>query len=565
MSSGKGLWLVLLIFAAWVAEGHDSAPPEVLTKYGRLRGQRIKVSALKKDVDVFLGIPYAKPPVGHLRFAPPVLAEPWSGLRDATTFPPMCLQDPVAGQTLSDAFSTRKENVPLTISEDCLYLNVYTVARSDTKPKLPVMVWIHGGGLLLGAASTYDGSVLAASEDVVVVAIQYRLGILGFFSSGDATARGNWGFHDQVAALQWIQENIAAFGGDPGSVTIFGESAGACSTSALVLSPLAKGLFHKAISESGAAVINAFIDFHPAELAKKITESAGCETSSSSEMVRCLKGKTEDEILQTTLKMEFTTVRVEKDEKHVVFFPAVVDGVFLPRPPKELLAEKKINNVPYITGVNNHEYGWVILNVLQFPDFRRGLDRATVDSVILGSEQFTNVAPEHAHIILDEYLKDSEDPIQLRDRLLDFFGDIVFVVPSIQTARFHRDAGYPTYVYEFQHRPSWYEALKPDFVKADHGDEIGFVFGKPFLEDNANEEERNLSKIIMKYWANFARTGNPNGDGLTAWPKYDQKEQYLEIGLKQKVSKKLKEKQVAFWTKTLPEKIAESRRARTEL
>ncbi|XP_015266581.1 PREDICTED: liver carboxylesterase 1 [Gekko japonicus] len=565
MSNREGIWVFVLIFAAWVAEGHDPAPSEVLTKYGRLRGQQVKVSSAKKDVNVFLGIPYAKPPTGNLRFAPPVPAEPWSGLRDATSYPAMCLQDPVVGQAMSDAFTNRKEKVSLTVSEDCLYLNVYTVAHSDTKPKLPVMVWIHGGGLLLGMASTYDGSALAAYEEVVVVAIQYRLGILGFYSSGDTTARGNWGLLDQVAALQWVQENIADFGGDPGSVTIFGESAGGFSTCALVVSPLAKGLFHKAISESGVCLLDGLMDMHPEKHAKKISEAAGCKTTSSSEMLHCLKGKTEEDILQAISKMDLNRLNLDEDERYSVFSYAVVDGVFFPKLPKDLLAEKNTNNVPYIIGFNNHESGWIVPHMLDFPDFTRGLDRATVTSMIRGLKQFTSVAPEHAQIIVDEYLKDIEDPIQLRDQLLDMLGDVVFVAPAIQTARYHRDAGYPTYVYEFQHRPSFHGALKPDFVKADHGDEIGFVFGRPFLAGDANEEERNLSKTVMKYWANFARTGNPNGEGLPTWPKYDQKEQYLEINLKQKAAKKLKEKQVVFWTKIVPEKIAESRRERTEL
>ncbi|KAL8194611.1 UNVERIFIED_CONTAM: hypothetical protein K2H54_025999, partial [Gekko kuhli] len=481
MSNRRGIWVLLLIFAAWVAEGHDPTPLEVLTKYGRLRGQQVKVSGAKKDVNVFLAIPYAKPPTGNLRFAPPVPAEPWSGLRDATSYPAACLQDPVAGQAMSDAFTNRKEKVSLTVSEDCLYLNIYTVAHSDTKPKLPVMVWIHGGGLVFGAASTYDGSALAAHEEVVVVTIQYRLGILGFFSSSDATARGNWGLLDQVTALHWIHENIADFGGDPGSVTISGESAGGFSTCALVVSPLAKGLFHRAISESGTCALDGVMDMHPEKHSKRISEAAGCKTSSSSEMVHCLRGKTEDEILQAISKMDLARLNLDEEEKYNVFSYAVVDGVFFPKLPKDLLAEKKTNNVPYIIGVNNHEAGWLVPHMLNFPDFIRGLDRATVTSLIRGLKQFTSVSPEHAQIIIDEYLKDIEDPIQLRDQLLDMLGDVVFVAPAIQTARYHRDAGYPTYVYEFQHRPSSHGALKPDFVKADHGDEIGFVLGGPFL------------------------------------------------------------------------------------
>ncbi|NXN94089.1 SASB hydrolase, partial [Rhinopomastus cyanomelas] len=225
--------------------------PEVETKYGRVRGYQFKVDAAERSISVFLGLPFAKPPVGPLRFSDPQPPEPWEGVRDATSYPPMCLQDKEKAQYFSDYITNRKEKVRLQVSEDCLYLNVYTPLPTDTQEKLPVFVWIHGGGLVFGAASSYDGSALAALDNVVVVAIQYRLGIAGYFSTGDQHARGNWGYLDQVAALQWIQENIRHFGGDPESVTIAGESAGGVSVSALILSPLAKGLFHKAISESG--------------------------------------------------------------------------------------------------------------------------------------------------------------------------------------------------------------------------------------------------------------------------------------------------------------------------
>ncbi|NXJ73188.1 SASB hydrolase, partial [Trogon melanurus] len=228
--------------------------PEVVTKYGRVRGYQFKVDAAERSVNVFLGLPFAKPPVGPLRFSEPQPPEPWKGVRDATSYPPICLQEKLLGQFTMDFFSMRKENILLQMSEDCLYLNVYTPISTEKQEKLPVFVWIHGGGLTFGDASSYDGSALAALDNVVVVAIQYRLGIIGYFSTGDKYARGNWGYLDQVAALQWIQENIIHFGGDPGSVTIAGESAGGVSVSALILSPLAKGLFHKAISESGTAI-----------------------------------------------------------------------------------------------------------------------------------------------------------------------------------------------------------------------------------------------------------------------------------------------------------------------
>ncbi|CAO2610555.1 Carboxylesterase 1D [Lemmus lemmus] len=257
----------------------------------------------------------------------------------------MCSQDAVGGQVLSELFTNRKENIPLQFSEDCLYLNIYTPADLTKTSRLPVMVWIHGGGLVVGGASTYDGLALSAHENVVVVAIQYRLGIWGFFSTGDEHSRGNWGHLDQVAALRWVQDNIAKFGGNPGSVTIFGESAGGFSVSALVLSPLAKNLFHRAISESGVALLPALFTEDAKPIAELVATLSGCKTTTSAVMVHCLRQKTEEELLETSQKL---------------FLPTMVDGVFLPKTPEEILAEKSFNTVPYMVGINKQEFGWII-------------------------------------------------------------------------------------------------------------------------------------------------------------------------------------------------------------
>nr|XP_060643796.1 fatty acyl-CoA hydrolase precursor, medium chain-like isoform X2 [Anolis sagrei ordinatus] len=559
------LFLFLFLLLLGASPGEGDSPPEVRIGQGSLRGRRMRVPGSERPVDIFLGVPFAPPPLGPLRFAPPGAPPPWNGTRDASqAHPPMCLQDPVMGQGLSDAFTNKKEKVSLEVSEDCLYLNIFSPVHADKKAKQPVMVWIHGGGLQLGAASSYDGSTLAAFEDVVVVAIQYRLGILGFFSTGDDHAPGNWGFLDQVAALKWVQGNIRHFGGDPGSVTIFGESAGGFSTSAHVLSPLSKGLFHRAISESGVAATDILIDPHPEKLAKKIAKTAGCQAFSSPEMLRCLKAKTAEEILETTLKMGFTHLQLE-DNTQTLFMPAVVDGAFMP---KRLLDEEEVggSGVPVIIGVNNHEAGWLLPNMLEFPELDKGFDRKTAEFLLCGTaKSLMTIDREHCHIIINEYLKDFQDPLQLRDRVLEALGDVVLVAPAVLAARHHRDAGHPTYLYEFQHSPSWQVGLRPDFVQADHGDELFFVFGKPFLADEGTDEERNLSKTMMKYWANFARKGDPNGASLVAWPSYDQEEQYLDIGLKQRVAKKLKEGRVRFWSQTLPEKVAEGREGHREL
>ncbi|XP_042732901.1 fatty acyl-CoA hydrolase precursor, medium chain-like isoform X2 [Lagopus leucura] len=539
---------------ALVATGQKAEQPEVVTKYGTARGYQIKVDAAERSVNVFLGLPFAKPPVGPLRFSEPQPPEPWQGVRDATSYPPMCLQDKVTGQFVSDLVTNRKEKVRLQVSEDCLYLNIYTPVSTKTQEKLPVFVWIHGGALVFGAASSYDGSALAAFDNVVVVAIQYRLGIAGYFSTGDRHARGNWGYLDQVAALQWIQENIIHFGGDPGSVTICGESAGGISVSALVLSPLAKGLFHKAISESGTTIRALFTE-KPEKEAQRIAAASGCEKSSSAALVECLRGKTEEEIEQITLKM--AAVRIS----------ACVDGVFLPKSPKQLLSEKAINAIPYILGINNCEFGWGLPKMMKFPDFTHGLDREVAHQLLQNSleSSFEGVSSHIVDLVFNEYIGEAESRAQVRDALFDAIGDHMFTFPAIEVARYHRDAGHPVYFYEFQHRPSTASGVVPEFVKADHGSEIAFVFGRPFLAGNATEGESKLSRTVMKYWTNFARNGNPNGEGLVHWPQYGLDERYLEIDLIQKAAKKLKEDKMEFWVQLTEQMRSERRREHTDL
>ncbi|KAM9192144.1 LOW QUALITY PROTEIN: putative inactive carboxylesterase 4, partial [Dugong dugon] len=240
--------------------GHPSSPPVVDTVHGNVLGKYVGLEGFAKPMAIFHGIPFAKPPPppppppGSLRFAPPKPAEFWNIVKNTISYPPVCSQDTVTGQMLSELITNRKENLPLKFSEDCLYLNIDTPADLTRKSRLPVSSGNHPSGLLRGGASTYHGLALSAHEDVVVVTIQYRLGIWGFFTTGDEHSRGNWGPLDQVAALHWVQENVANFGGNPGSVTIFGESAGGESVSVLVLSPLAKSLFHRAICESGAVL-----------------------------------------------------------------------------------------------------------------------------------------------------------------------------------------------------------------------------------------------------------------------------------------------------------------------
>ncbi|KAF2988311.1 hypothetical protein EK904_008464 [Melospiza melodia maxima] len=477
------------------AEGQSGAGPEVTIALGRLKGTQTNVKGTDKLVDVFLGIPFAKAPLGSLRFSPPEPPEPWTGVRDATSHPPLCPQDLSLLKTAEKNF--KEKHLAFQTSEDCLYLSVYSPAGSSKKDKLPVMVWIHGGNFIFGGAARYDGSALSAYENVVVVLIQYRLGLLGYFNTGDEHAPGNWAYLDQVAALRWVQGNIEHFGGDPASVTLFGISAGSCSVFAHVLSPLSKGLFHKAISESGI-IIPPSKNLRLSTDLEKIASIFKCDASSSLSLLDCLRKQEAEHIVLNS--------------KEISFLPLVLDGVFLHKPPEEILAGKEFNAVPFMIGVTNNEFGWNIRSTSKMKGLREIGDRKSIASTV--------------EVFLPMIVK----------------------------------SGAPTYFFEFQHRASAFRDSKPDYVKADHGDEVGFVFGGPFLagdiqlRSEVTEEEKNLSRTLMKYWANFARNGNPNGEALVEWPSYNLNEEYLQINLQQKKDRKLKEKKVEFWKKVILEK-----------
>ncbi|XP_044125244.1 fatty acyl-CoA hydrolase precursor, medium chain-like [Bufo gargarizans] len=506
--------------------------PLVTTKYGKLRGVTVPVKETSKVIDVFYGVPFAKPPVGPLRFANPEPPEPWSSVRDASKYAPMCLQLELVTNESKAGDQSSLQMPPM--SEDCLYMNVYTPADRHKKSKLPVMCYIHGGAMVLGTASTYDGSALSAYENVVVVSIQYRLGMPGFFSTGDKKFPGNYGFRDQVAALQWVQENIADFGGDPKSVTIFGESAGAMCVSAILLSPLAKGLFHRAIAESGSVTKPGFIVSSPKELVpyqELVADISGCDLAS---LANCLKKKSEEEFLAITQTMGVTA------------FPGSVDGVFLPKPVKEMMANKEGNKVPFLIGINNQEFGWALLQLLNITGITEGMTRETMIQKV--QEAIPVLSPDVIPFIVEEYIGDITDPLKIRDRFLDLCGDQKFVIPALEIAKYYRDLGLPVYFYEFQHPPSYKARERPSFVKCDHGDEIFFVFGGAFLRNGtffagpATLEEEVLTKKVMKYWTNFARTGNPNSPDLTTWRQYGREEYYMKMNLKLKLSLKLKER-----------------------
>uniref|UniRef100_A0A9J8A8A7 Carboxylesterase 2b n=1 Tax=Cyprinus carpio carpio TaxID=630221 RepID=A0A9J8A8A7_CYPCA len=522
--------------------------PVLQTKFGALKGEYVKAKGKDTVVHSYLGVPFAKPPVGPLRFSPPQPAEKWAGVRDATKQPFMCLQEK---QLVEDLVANMSISIEVSdSSEDCLYLNVYTPSKPGAADKLPVMVWIHGGGLSMAAASLFDGHVLAAYQDVVVVLIQYRLGLLGFFSTGDEHAPGNYGLLDQVAALQWVQENIHSFGGDPGSVTIFGESAGGVSVSLHILSPLSANLFHHAIAESGTAAMDAIMSPNPLLTAQYVGNASGCDISSTKNIADCVMQLTEEDIL--TLVKENPMVR----------FGVTMDGRFLPKPVEELLQSQQFNKVPLINGITNDECGFMLPNFFSPQGWTDGMD---MEQILPFLTIFNPTVQDQSvvELVLNEYLGTSPDRTKIRDGFREMLGDFLFNIPARKVANYHRDAGAPVYMYEFQHPPSLLQKKRPSFVGSDHGDEVIFVLGFCFangrikLEEELSEEENELCRTVMAYWGNFARTGSPNGPGLTKWPEYGDESEYLGIGLEQKPGKNFKGKHFDFMTQKLPQIIKE--------
>ncbi|KAM9192137.1 LOW QUALITY PROTEIN: cocaine esterase [Dugong dugon] len=525
-------------------EGRDSASPIQTTHTGQVQGSLVHVKGTKVGVHNFLGIPFAKSPLGPLRLAPPQPPEPWSGVRDGTSHPAICLQDHATMEKMTQ--NLLYGTLPFThMSEDCLYLNVYTPAHTREGTNLPVMVWIHGSGLMLGMASMYDGSALVAFEDVVVVIIQH-LGILGFFRTGDKHATGNWGYLDQVAA--------AHFGGDPGRITIFGESAGGTSVSLHVLSPMSQGLFHGAIMESGVAVLPRLIASSSDVASTMVANLSACGQVDSEALVSCLQDKSEEEILAINKPFKIIT--------------GMVDGAFLPRHHQELLAFDDFQPVPSIIGVSNDEYSWLIPTSIGISD-NQEMERQTIQAILRNMSALTlrTMPPE-----VGDLMGNSSDPQALRAQFHEMMGDSIFVIPALQVANFQHEyvcSHAPVYFYEFQHWPSFFKDIKPPYVKADHGDEILFVF-RSFSWNSCieiTEEEKLLSKKVMKYWTNFAN-GNPNGKGLPHWPMFDQEKQYRQLNMQPTVGRALKAHRLQFWMKTLPQKIQalmEAKEKHTEL
>ncbi len=524
------LFCMGLIFSIYpmIASGKENVKNTNDSKIVQIESGIIKGN-IEDGIRQFKGIPYAAPPVGDLRWRPPQKVAPWKGTRDCTKFGSACPQPAYVSMDYDSGPP----------SEDCLFVNVWTPAKKADE-KLPVMVWIHGGGFSRGSSSfkIYDGQNLA-KEGVIVVSMNYRLGPLGFLThpllskESPHGVSGNYGLLDQVAALKWIKRNISAFGGNPDKVTIFGESAGAISTSLLMLSPLAKGLFQGVIAESGNPLVGIQYVFTGVKTKLKQAEKVGEEYAkklgcdSSKNILKNLRSKTPDELLDAcdfTLGIESTGIQ---------FIP-VIDGWIFPKNAATLLNTGKYADVSILIGTNANE-GNSFVTKVTLSDYKNWVKK------ILGKD---------ADTILGLFPASNDKTAQ--DAYYKLLTVLCFRQPAEYVSRVFAGNKKKVYLYRFARIPDTEDAKE---MGAYHGIELLYVFGCLPKTEGYDKTDFELSKVIMKYWTNFAKKQNPNSPDLPKWPAYNNKKaQYIEFGDKINIRKETDKKEYDVIHKILKEK-----------
>lgn len=439
-------------------------------------------------VHIYQGIPFAAPPVGDLRWKSPQPVKPWEGVLECTDFGPSPMQgEPRPFSMWSKEYLIRDEP----ISEDCLYLNVWTGSQSPSE-KRPVVVWIYGGGFNSGGTNVpiYDGESFAR-KGVVFVSINYRVNVFGFLAHPELTAEsehnasGNYGIQDQIAGLQWVKENIAAFGGDPANVTIAGQSAGSMSVNTLVASPLAEGLFNKAIAESGALL------------------TGGSQTLAQAEQ----NGVQAVSQFNAASIAELRALSTEEIFKARVNARPIVDGYVLPKDIKDIFAANEQNRVDLLTGWNEDE-GFTL-------------------GAMLGAEGYQQRIKNQYGSEADEFLRYYPGSTDEEAEASQYAAgrDVTFGVQNYAWAKIQAQAGTNVFVYSFT-RDVPGEGEYANYG-AFHTGEVPYAYGNlKFVNRPWEQADHDLSEAMAEYWTNFIKTGNPNGSGLPQWPKFtpDKKE-----------------------------------------
>ncbi|XP_061692598.1 neuroligin 4 X-linked a isoform X2 [Syngnathoides biaculeatus] len=572
--AGLLLWMGSMSISALTIQSQQN--PVVTTNYGKLRGVKVTLpNEILGPVEQYLGIPYALAPTGERRFQAPEPPMSWPGIRNATQFGPVCpqfLEDRFLHNDMLPVWFTANLDTLVTYvqeqSEDCLYLNVYVPTEDDIHDEnglKPVMVYIHGGSFMEGTGNMIDGSILASYGNVIVITINYRLGVLGFLSTGDQAAKGNYGLLDQIQALRWIKENIQAFKGDPKRVTIFGSGAGASCVSLLTLSHYSEDMFQKAIIQSGTALSSWAVNYQPAKYTRVLAEKVGCNMLDTIDLVGCLQNKNYKELIEQY---------VTPAKYHIAFGP-VIDGDVIPDDPQILMEQGEFLNYDIMLGVNQGEGFKFVDGIVDSEDgvSANDFDFAVSDFVdhLYGYPEGKDTLRETIKFMYTDWA-DKENPENRRKTLVALFTDHQWVAPAVATADLHAQYGSPTYFYAFYHHCQ--SDMKPSWADSAHGDEVPYVFGIPMIGPtdlfncNFSKNDVMLSAVVMTYWTNFAKTGDPNQPvpqdtkfihtkpnrfEEVAWTKYNPKDQlYLHIGLKPRVRDHYRATKVAFWLELVP-------------
>jgi para-nitrobenzyl esterase len=527
--------------------GGPAAAPVVTIGDGPVQGHA------EGAVSAFLGIPYARPPVGPLRWAPPQKPAPWTSTLDAATYGKRCAQ--VANTTLQTAAST---------DEDCLYLNVWT--PDATASKLPVMIWIHGGGNVGGSASDplpfgdggqslYSGAALSGNG-VVVVSLNYRLGIFGFFAhpslASEGSKGGNQGLWDQRFAMQWVQDNVAKFGGDPANVTIFGESAGSLDVCMHVASPQTPALFERAVSESGGCTTRqpTLSDNQPGVLA--VASQLGCPGAAPSDDGGALDGAAPSDAGVTdgslaclrNLPVQALLDAAQGDGGMGLggTFSPVVDGDFFADQPRTLYGSGKIAKTPYILGSNNDE--GTIFEYAATPV----TDQAGLTAAL--TAQYGDAGAAIA-LLYPPSSFDGGAPNPYQAALTRVVGDATLVCSTYDSALLAANQGVDVYTYNFDLPLEFPSTVGPGPGEIDlgaaHGSELPYVFGtSPLFATNTGEGT--VSKLMERYWTRFAAAGDPNGGSDLTWPKFSAaSNERMQFTLQPSVVSNFRAAECTFW------------------
>ncbi|XP_075530990.1 acetylcholinesterase-like [Dermacentor variabilis] len=504
-------FLAGLLVAVVLPVTADESFVEKQTTDGMVRGKVVRV--LDKTVEEYLGIPFAEPPVGKLRFRPPLPKQPWEGTVDATAGNTACPQVLLEGLLLGN----------LSFSEDCLQLNVW-VPEVATNPgsRRPVLVWIHGGAFTLGSANMAksSGVLLAALGDVVVVSMNYRLGILGFMNANSPAAPGNVGLLDQNMALKWAQRNIGHFGGDPERVTLFGESAGSMSVHAQIMSPLSQGLFKRAVLMSGTMYSLDTWDTVPESMAKadKVANVVGCSnggtielSTNAEEILDCMRNKSADELVKASL--EVTAPKLAP-------FAPTYHNEFLPRNPIVALKRGFFSSVEVLAGVTSDE-GAAFLLIPLVPellveDLQGSIPEELVKSLRSALWQvIKNDIPDTLETYTQGAPKDDNNA--LRRQYIDYLSDRLFNCPLQFFVEKHSEKDNKVFTYVFAHKTAMLPL--PGWMGAPHGSDVAFAFGYPYAA-NPHSPDGRMAEAFMRMLTSFAEKGIPELPNNETWPHY---------------------------------------------